>query len=115
MPHQTRSENDRSIRAQGSVATGGNAEVHDRTGLYIAILALLIAGMALGFEISKMIGAAEVRELQKEAMEAKISEAVKTGEAEASEAKVNARVALKEVETLCASLKAANVKNVDCH
>ncbi len=36
----------------GPVATGGSAEIHDRTGLYISIIALLVAGIALGMIIS---------------------------------------------------------------
>ena len=36
---------------KGTIAQGGNAEVHDRTGLYIAIIALLFAAMAFGMSI----------------------------------------------------------------
>lgn len=40
---------DKSIKENsGPVATGGNAEVHDRTGLYLAIMAALFAAMAFG-------------------------------------------------------------------
>lgn len=52
-PQQTRRENspDHSIRADGSVALGGHATVHDRTGLYLAIIAILFAAMAFGMAI----------------------------------------------------------------
>ena len=35
----------------GPVAQGGRAEVHDRTGLYLAIIAILFAAMAFGMSI----------------------------------------------------------------
>lgn len=35
----------------GTIAQGGNAEVHDRTGLYLAIIAALFAAMSFGFSI----------------------------------------------------------------
>lgn len=52
-PHQTRRENspDHSIRADGPVAQGGDATIHDRTGLYLAIIAILFAAMAFGMSI----------------------------------------------------------------
>ena len=43
---------DKSIKENsGQIAQGGNAEVHDRTGLYIAIIAVLFAAMAFGMAI----------------------------------------------------------------
>ena len=35
----------------GTIAQGGRAELHDRTGLYIAIIALLFAAMSFGMAI----------------------------------------------------------------
>lgn len=35
----------------GTIAQGGKAEVHDRTGLYLAIIAILFAAMAFGMSI----------------------------------------------------------------
>lgn len=35
----------------GTIAQGGSAEVHDRTGLYLAIIAILFAAMAFGMSI----------------------------------------------------------------
>lgn len=44
---------DKSIRDNsGPVATGGNAEVHDRTGLYLSIIAALFSALAFGFSIA---------------------------------------------------------------
>lgn len=43
---------DESIKdVKGTVATGGRAEIHDRTGLYLAVIALLFAAMAFGMSI----------------------------------------------------------------
>lgn len=52
-PQLTRRENspDHSIRADGPVAQGGDATIHDRTGLYLAIIAALFAAIAFGFAI----------------------------------------------------------------
>ncbi len=35
----------------GTIAQGGKAELHDRTGLYLAIIAILFAAMAFGMSI----------------------------------------------------------------
>lgn len=99
----------------GHVLKGGDATIHDRTGLYIAILALVLAGMGLGYEIAQSGMRAEIRQLQEQSIDARIRAGVAPAEAQANEAKVNARVALKEVETLCASLKASGIKSVECH
>jgi len=100
---------------KGTIAHGGEATIHDRTGLYIAIFALALSGMGLGYEISQNSSRGDLGRLQEQVIDAKIAAAVSKSEAEANEAKVNSRVAIKEVETLCASLKAAHVRNVDCH
>lgn len=101
--------------SHGSSHSKSSAEIHDRTGLYIAIIALLVAGMGLGFEISRAMSTSELRELQSQSIDARIQAGVARAEAEANEAKVTARVAMKEVGTLCASLKASRVANADCH
>lgn len=50
-PEKIHPENsdDRSARAGGSggAATGGNAEIHDRTGLYVSLIALIFSSFAL--------------------------------------------------------------------
>lgn len=33
---------------KGNIATGGDATIHDRTGLYLAIVAVVLAALALG-------------------------------------------------------------------
>lgn len=52
VPHMTRHEQsqDKSAKSEGSggAATGGNAEIHDRTGLYLSIIALIISAISLG-------------------------------------------------------------------
>jgi hypothetical protein len=100
---------------KGTIAQGGAATVHDRLGVYIAVVALLAAGMGLGYEIAQSGMRAEIRQLQEQSIDARIRAGVAPAEAQANEAKVNARVALKEVETLCASLKASGIKSVECH
>ena len=99
----------------GSIAQGGNAEVHDRTGLYISIIALLVAGMALGYEIAQSSARVEIRELQEQALDAKIKASIAPASAEANEAKVNGRVTAKEVDGMCAQLKATVLKTLECH
>jgi hypothetical protein len=49
-PQLTRRDNspDHSIRADGPVAKGGDATIHDRTGLYLSIIAFGLAAMAFG-------------------------------------------------------------------
>jgi len=43
---------DKSIKENsGTVAQGGNAEVHDRTGLYLAVIALVFSAMAFGMAV----------------------------------------------------------------
>ena len=106
---------DHSIRADGPVATGGSSTINDRTGLYIAIIALALAGMGLGYEMSQNSSRADLRQLQEQVVDAKIAAAVAQAKAEANEAKVKARVAEDSVKSICAALKASQFKNVDCH
>lgn len=49
-PTLHRRENSPEIRADGPVGQGGDASatIHDRTGLYISIIALFVATLALG-------------------------------------------------------------------
>jgi hypothetical protein len=101
------------------VGQGGDASatIHDRTGLYIAILALLVAGMALGFEISRAMSEsntrlveasnrAEARERELQAIDAKIVAGAAKAEATAQAAKEHARIALDEVNRAVAQLEA---------
>jgi hypothetical protein len=95
----------------GTIAQGGKAEVHDRTGLYIAILALLAAGMGLGFEISRALSTSEARAFQAQAdadrqrlldqaIDARIQAGAAAAIAKANAAEVNARVALDKVQNV---------------
>jgi hypothetical protein len=74
----------------------------------LSTVAIIFACLALGAIVMHAI-------LYPQIVDAKIAAAVSKAEAEANEAKVTARVAMKEVATLCASLKAAKVSNADCH
>jgi len=78
-------------------------------------VALILAAMGLGYEMAQNGFRGDIREIQEQKLQAQIAAAVSKAEAEANEAKVNARVAVKEVETLCAELKADGIKNIDCH
>jgi hypothetical protein len=54
IPQMVRREHstDRSITGNSApVATGGDATIHDRLGVYVAIIALIIASLALGMVI----------------------------------------------------------------
>lgn len=92
---------DRSIKDNsGPVATGGNAEVHDRTGLYLSIIALVFAGMGLGFEISRAMSAADLQHQQDQLIEARIQAGAAAAVATAHAADTNARVALDKVQNI---------------
>lgn len=94
-----------------------NASIHDRTGLYIAILALAVAGMALGFEISRAMSSAEMRALQGQAIDAKIQAGIERARADmqqqveqakamADAGATDGRLALDRVEKAVAKLEA---------
>lgn len=53
MASQERNLADKSINNEGEgiQATGGNAEIHDRTGLYIAIIAFGVSCLSLGISL----------------------------------------------------------------
>lgn len=95
---------------KGTIAQGGNATLNDRLGVYIAIVALLVAGMGLGYEIAQSGSRAEIRQLQEQAIDASIKAGIAKAEAEANEAKVNARVALDKVEDMRAKLAEQHIK-----
>jgi predicted DNA binding CopG/RHH family protein len=123
-PEKIHPENspDKSARADngGASATGGNAEVHDRTGLYISILALAMAGVALGLWLnqSAVIDAkveAAVAKAKSEIQE-QVSDAKATANANANEARINSRVALDKVEDVRAKLAEKGIHiNLDGH
>jgi len=99
----------------GTIAQGGTATLNDRLGVYIAIVALLVAGMGLGYEIAQSGSRTEMRQLQDQVIDSKIKAAIADASAQANEAKVKARVAEDDVKSICAALRASNFKNVDCH
>lgn len=97
------------------------ANIHDRTGLYIAILAMALGGMALGFEISRAMASAEMRVLQEQAIDAKIQagieraradmqQQVATAQATAEAGRQHARVALDKVEDFRTKLAEKGIK-----
>ncbi len=101
----------------GTIAQGGTATVHDRLGVYIAIIALLVAGMGLGYEISQSSSRAETRQLQDQLLDAKIragmsevrastQQAIAQAQATAQAGKEHARIALDEVQRSNAQLEA---------
>jgi len=49
--HDETQDHSKRADAGGIVATGGNAELHDRTGLYLAVISLVFAAMAFGMSI----------------------------------------------------------------
>jgi len=83
---------DKSIKeVSGTVAQGGNAEVHDRTGLYIAILALVISALCLGLFLMQTF-------LMPQVIDAKVQAGIAKAEESANTAKTNARLALEKQE-----------------
>jgi hypothetical protein len=119
--HRRENSPDHSIRADGPVAQGGDATIHDRTGLYIAILALALAGAALGYEMAQRDNRIEAREAQSQATEARIAAAVAnaradmqqqiaSAEATAREARTEALVTKDKLEELRDALNAKGMK-----
>ncbi len=49
--HDERQNSGDILDNKGSIAKGGDATIHDRTGLYIAIIALVFSAMAFGMAI----------------------------------------------------------------
>lgn len=90
---------------QGANTNVNHFSIRDQA---VAFVALVIASGCLGAFIV-------YSQQQSGLTDAKIKAAIAEPNAQANEAKVNARVALKEVDTLCASLRAAKVPNVECH
>jgi hypothetical protein len=93
------------------VGQGGdaNATIHDRTGLYIAILALALAGMALGYEMSQNASRAEFRQLQDQAIDARIAVAVERSRGE-MQAQIAASQAVANLYRTEAMLTKTNVE-----
>lgn len=107
-PEKIHPENspDHSNRANGGgVSNRADATIHDRTGLYISIIALALSGIALGLWMN-----------QSQLIDAKVQAAVAKSEARADAADTNARVALDKVEDFRAKLaeKGINI-NLDGH
>lgn len=90
---------DESIRNSGTIAQGGSATLNDRSGLYVAILALALAGIALGLWLN-----------QSQIIDAKVQAAVAQANATASTAETHARVALDKVEDFRAKLAEKGIK-----
>lgn len=112
----------------GSSGARSNAEIHDRTGLYISIIALALAGMALGAEINRNSAQAENQRLQDQAIDAKIKagmaetlasmqQQVADAKATANAGREHARVALDKVEDFRSKLaaKGINIPPLDGH
>lgn len=97
---------DNSIR--GNSAPVASATINDRTSLYLAIIAMVLAALCLGLFLMQTF-------LMPQIIDAKVAAGVAQAESQANEARVNARVVLKELTTLCASLKTAKIPNVECH
>jgi hypothetical protein len=93
----------------GTIAQGGTATLHDRLGVYMALLAVVIAAIALGYEISQSSSRVETRELQAQVMDAKIQAGAARAETVANEARVNARIAVDEMERMRTALAAKGI------
>lgn len=105
----TRARN-RPVNLQGSSgSSNSNAEIHDRTGLYISIIALALAGMAFGGAI--MLPQIMDAKIAAAVAAAKESMAQQTADAKATAVAGNqhARVALDKVEDFRAKLAAKGI------
>ncbi len=88
------------MESQGnSSASRSNAEIHDRTGLYISILALALAGIALGLWLN-----------QSQIIDAKVQAGIAKAEASAHAAETNSRVALDKFDELRVKLAEKGIK-----
>ena len=103
--------------SHGSSHSRSSAEIHDRTGLYIAIIALLVAGMALGFQISKSMNESEIRRLQEANITAQIAAGAAQAERTAAEARSTAKVTEDKLSELRDALnaKGMNIPKLDGH
>lgn len=72
--HDERREDNSNNR--GAIAKGGDATIHDRTGLYLAIIAVVFAAMAFGMAIVLPMVYSE----RTEALKDRVSRAEKTAD-----------------------------------
>lgn len=94
---------DRSVAGNSApVAQGGDATIHDRTGLYLAVLALIISALCLGLFLMQTF-------LMPQIIDAKIQAGGAKTEALANEARINARVAVDEIERMRTALAAKGI------
>jgi hypothetical protein len=100
-PHQVRRENspDHSIHADGSVAT---ATIHDRTSLYLAIIAMVLSALCLGLFLMQTF-------LMPQIIDAKVAAGMAQAQATAVTANQHARVALDKVEDFRTKLAAKGI------
>jgi cobalamin biosynthesis protein CobD/CbiB len=113
-PQQTRRENspDHSIRADGPVGQGGdaNATIHDRTGLYLAIIAMVLSALCLGLFLMQTFLMPQIIDAKVQAgiadARAAMQQQVADATAVAQAGKEHARIALDEVQRANAQLEA---------
>jgi hypothetical protein len=109
---------DNSIRGNSApVATGGAATVNDRLGVYIAVVAVILSGIAVGYEMAQSSSRAEMRELQNQAIEARIQAGAAQAEATAREARTTAKTTEDKLYELRDALnaKGMNIPKLDGH
>ena len=108
---------DGSIKENSGPVARADATVHDRTGLYISIIALLVAGIALGVEISRAMFAGESRALQQQLIATQIQAGAAQAQATAMEARTTAKVTEDKLIELRDALnaKGMNLPKLDGH
>jgi HAMP domain-containing protein len=106
---------------EGSSASRSNAEIHDRTGLYISILALALAAIALGLWLNQS-QAVEARvsaavanaktDMQQRIADAKadMQQQISDAKAMAHASDTNSRIAIDNVQQLQVQLAAKGIK-----
>lgn len=110
--------------ANGSIHSNSgpvaSARIDDRTSLYLAIIALFVAVLALGMVIERGNASAELRASQDQAINARIEAGVAEARAQiqaqvaqtktdSDAARINARVAVDEVERIRTGLASKGI------
>lgn len=104
--HECTSSPDESVHAAEHANVNKTVIRVDASAL--SIIALMLSVAAIVIVIAQSISIPQITD-------AKIHAAVASTEAQANEAKVNARVAGKDVDKICAALKAAKVADIGCN
>jgi predicted metalloprotease len=109
--HDERREDNSNNR--GAIAKGGDATIHDRTGLYLAIIAMVLSALCLGLFLMQTFLMPQIIDAKVQAgmaeVRAQIQEQVAQTKTDADAARVNARVSVDEIERMRTGLAAKGI------